>query len=85
MTKTEKDKERGKGFLKCQGLPPADSFPRNCQRLFSMVLELGFPTGKLGIQCALGTPAFLESPRCDWNPVGGCRCHLMFVTSGRRS
>lgn len=63
MTRTEKDKERGKGFLKCQGLLPADSFPVTCQGLFFVVVELGFLTGKLGIQCALGAPPFLGGPK----------------------
>lgn len=63
MTRTAKGKERGKGFLKCQGLLPADSFPITCQGLFFVVVELGFLTGKLGIQCALGAPAFLGGPK----------------------
>lgn len=63
MTQTGKDKGRGERFLKCQGLPPADSFPTTHQGLFSVILEMDFPTGKVGVQHSLGAPALLGSPR----------------------
>ena len=50
------------------GTPPADTFPMTCQGLFSVVVELGFPIGKLDIQCPPVASASLGGPRMRMEP-----------------
>lgn len=63
----EGQRER-KGVSEMSETPPADTFPMTCQGLFSVVLELGFPIGKLDIQCAPVAPASLGGPRVRVEP-----------------
>lgn len=86
MTHTGKDKERGKGFSEMSG-PPSCWLPAICQGLFSVVLELDFPTGKLVFQLALRGPAFLGSPRVwsgAWLGFGAVTWHQLPQWEGPR-